>query len=157
VNDLVSWLRTRLDEDERVALEAAHHDRIWQYADSGSGPTVRTGSLAEDLWSREGNPSVWTCDDIEDGCPDVASAWEAEGQHIARWDPARVLAEVKAKRRILDEYQTWCESSDSNRDPVDSQAEHDIASGLELAIKLLAQPYAGQPGWREEWQLSEGA
>lgn len=34
----------------------------------------------------------------------------------------------------------------------------DIASGTaQPVLRLLAQPYAGQDGWREEWQLSAPA
>lgn len=44
-----------------------------------------------------------------------------------------LLGEVKAKRRILDEF-SW--------------------EGAETrAIMYLAQPYAGQQGWRDEWTI----
>jgi hypothetical protein len=80
-------------------------------------------------------------------------------EHIARWDPARVLAEVEAKRRILDvilAYEAkidgeWgcCHSADAigaGRCPeIDPNEIH--------ALRLLAQPYAGWPGWREEWAV----
>lgn len=63
-------------------------------------------------------------------------------EHIARWDPARVLAELRAKRHRLD----WIESELTD-DPTDETAQ--------WLAKLEAQPYAGYPGWREEWRLAE--
>jgi hypothetical protein len=67
-----------------------------------------------------------------------------------RWDPARVLAEVDAKRRILDEYVRWNEDDDLNWDNARDAAT--MASALLVAIKALAQPYAGRDGWHEEWR-----
>jgi hypothetical protein len=64
----------------------------------------------------------------------VKHTWPQEAAHIVRWDPARVLAEVQAKRRILDEF-SW-------------------EAGETRAIMHLAQPYAGQPGWQEEWRAA---
>ena len=51
--------------------------------------------------------------------------------------PARVLAEVDAKRRILEEASSmvWRDS-------------------LGYFLRLLALPYAGHPGYREEWRLT---
>jgi len=60
-----------------------------------------------------------------------------DAMHIARWDPARVLAEVKAKRAILDEWREY-----------PAERRH-----LNPVIWHLAQPYAGRPGWREQWGL----
>lgn len=65
----------------------------------------------------------------------------AAAGHIARWDPARVLAEVKAKRAILAMYEDYT-----------AERRH-----LAPVIWELAQPYAGQDGWQEEWQLSAPA
>jgi hypothetical protein len=70
------------------------------------------------------------------------------GDLAAYWDPARVLAEVEAKRRILGEHR-----------PVEAG---DVP-GLAMCfvdnevmpcdhVRWLAQPYAGREGWREEWR-----
>jgi hypothetical protein len=48
--------------------------------------------------------------------------------HIARWDPARVLAECEARRRIV----TEC--------------------GWETVMRHLALPYADHPDYRDEWR-----
>lgn len=89
MDELVTWLRARLDDDERVARAATY----W-----GDLPL---GHLASDL--------------------------EA---HLIHWMPPRVLAEVEAKRRILDAYE-------------------DETGYL---LRLLALPYADRPGYREEWR-----
>jgi hypothetical protein len=68
----------------------------------------------------------------------------------------RMLAEVTAKRAILD----WCSereriyvgtvATDVPRpeDFVDGQLKRPADA---VVIRLLAQPFAGRPGWREEW------
>jgi hypothetical protein len=71
--------------------------------------------------------------------------------HVVRWNPARVLAEVEAKRRILDEHY-----------PVDTGDRISCASCGEihccpepwpcLTACLLALPYADRPGYRPEWK-----
>lgn len=72
------------------------------------------------------------------------------GPHIARHDPARVLAECEAKRRIVEEYEAnfW-------PDPGDREALTDASSAASPAamIRLLALPYADHPDYREEWHV----
>lgn len=63
--------------------------------------------------------------------------------HIARHDPARVLAECEAKRRIVaalgdwDDGYVWSSSTGSR---------------AEDALRALALPYADHPDFREEWR-----
>ncbi len=68
-------------------------------------------------------------------------------EHIARWDPARVLAECEAKRRIVEAHlssEAWC----------------DHCSGGELmgnpdgcpTLRLLALPYADHADYDESWR-----
>ena len=68
---------------------------------------------------------------------------EEASQLFARHDPARVLAECEAKRRIVDRYQ---------HGPVGDgewDAGWDVA--MEEAMEFLALPYANHPDYREEW------
>jgi hypothetical protein len=51
--------------------------------------------------------------------------------HIARHDPARVLADVSAKRQILD---------------------HLAYEWSSPILRYLALPYAGHPSFKEEWR-----
>lgn len=83
MDDLVEFVRHRLDEDELLAKE------LTVLAGDGSW-RVSGGGLAS-------------------GDYELLAAYRALGQlsswhlvHIARHDPARVLREVEAKRQILD-------------------------------------------------------
>lgn len=68
--------------------------------------------------------------------------------HVARWDSARVLAEVEAKRRILDLAPGAVMRALATQDP---DFRDGYVAAHEDAIKALALPYAGRPGWQEEW------
>lgn len=77
--------------------------------------------------------------------------------HIARHDPARVLREVEAKRRIIDDALRYEARIDGewgcSHDP------DEIAAGVcpyippdEIdALRLLALSYANHPSYRQEW------
>ncbi|MEU3283316.1 DUF6221 family protein, partial [Streptomyces antibioticus] len=99
MDDLVRWLGEQLDEDERVARAAP------------PGPWI--GTDAEDIgaWSvydQEwliASATVYTHDKPMGGKrgPGYIDA-SATTAHIAAHDPARVLLEVDAKRRLLDDH-----------------------------------------------------
>jgi hypothetical protein len=116
MKDLVDWLRAQLDEDERVA-RAADAGR-WLPEDKGITFEYR----ADDYHEGEAQARL------------VADS-RANQEHIAEWYPARVLAEVEAKRRILDDASAmvWRDA-------------------LGNFLRLLALPYADRPGYREEWR-----
>ncbi|MFE9335259.1 DUF6221 family protein [Streptomyces sp. NPDC007063] len=73
-----------------------------------------------------------------------ASAWMGTEfdvtPHVLRHDPARVLAEVEAKRRIL----RW------HLDEECCSVCLDDVEGCPL-FRALAMPYASHPDYREEW------
>jgi hypothetical protein len=130
VSDLITWLRAQLDEDEQVASAAspgpwrsnAEHDEIHAV----DGITVAEGFA---LSGRQLRATV---------------------DHIVRWDPARALAEVDAKRRILDLLAETLNGA-SEYFTVESCDEVD-AILAERTMRLLALPYAERPGYREEWR-----
>ncbi len=64
--------------------------------------------------------------------------------HFARWDPARVLAECEAKRRIVEECRGWME------EPGDDYGARALA---DTVLRHLALSYAGRRCYREEWRL----
>lgn len=89
--DLVAFLRARLDEDEQTARAAA------------SGPWIRHEHVAgvhvdDAAEGRIYRTAVADCRRVRDGYG-VPNAL-----HIVRHQPARVLAEVEAKRQIVDAY-----------------------------------------------------
>lgn len=119
MDELITWLRKQLDEDERVAREAGDDCMRWRF---------------------EGPERIL----VDDYRTLAVAPYEGdlhEAEHISRWDPARGCAEVEAKRQMLDFL-----------DPTDAP-EGEGKYVAERAIVLLAQPYAGQPGWREEWRI----
>lgn len=89
---------------------------------------------------------------VATACPD--RSWRQIGngagaEHIAHFDPQRMLAEVEqgrrdiaAKRALLDWFLD-CEAKalDANMWNLD----------VEAGLKLLALPFAGQPGYRPAW------
>jgi hypothetical protein len=133
-DDLVAFLRARLDEDEQVA-EALRGVRFHAYEEGG-----------DDGWAIESDP---------DGDPGAIVGERALAEHIARWDPARVLAEVTAKRRIISLF-----SHASPHSVMSGQAEReDFRNGWQFAmwdaLPLLAVPYASHPDYRAEWAPTE--
>jgi hypothetical protein len=147
---LVEFLLARLDEDARKA-RAAETGRRWEaLTRADSGPQVRVGDGDMDdpgpEWRREVVHPMWHCDDELDGCPDVARGWIAEAEHIARHDPARVLAEVAAKRLILEYAPPKAHGTFDDGWRRGQMAFH------AHTLRLLALPYAGHPDYQEEWK-----
>lgn len=81
-DDLVAFIRARLDEDEAVARNAP------------GGP-----------WRADDSECCIATDEegciLETGCLGYGSTREVVVRHVTRHDPARVLRGVEAKRRIL--------------------------------------------------------
>lgn len=126
MDDLVTWLRAQLDEDERVARAAeADNASPWQIEEPGAN--IRTADH-------------YTVVHIEDSTPEPATA-----EHIARWDPARVLAEIDAKRRIIAHIGMVVISPGREALPAE------YVEQMELFLRALALPYADRPGYRSEW------
>jgi hypothetical protein len=124
VNDLVTWLREQLDEDERIAHDASEPLATW----SDGGP-LDDEELGDAWWLRP-----------------------PQGTHAARWDPTRVLAEVAAKRSVLDHFEKW---SGTLRHTPEGWAEGGATAyrmAMERVLCLLASSYAGYPGYREQWR-----
>jgi uncharacterized protein DUF6221 len=130
---LVTWLRVQLDEDERVANSATSGP--WTNADpmasDGVFAAAVDGFVADCLYERMGPFAIHNA------------------THVARHDPTRVLAEVEAKRRILDEHDTagW-KVGDRVHDCQWADGTWPCAT-----VRLLALPYADRDGWREEWRV----
>jgi hypothetical protein len=88
----------------------------------------------------------------------------ADVQFIARWDPARVLAECAAKRAIVDLYERHRDNRDARRSPRARAAEDEKAAQdrrtqeartrvADDAMRALAAVYADHPDYQPEWAL----
>ena len=74
--------------------------------------------------------------------------YTAAEPHIARHDPARVIAECEAIRRVVE---LWEATSVPGVSDVDwDQGQH---AGLDDAVRLLVRVYAARPDFPPEWDV----
>lgn len=111
MTDLAEFLLARIAEDEAVLVAVLRDRPDWEVEDS-------------------------SIIDATPGTGDQLYVAHARGEyisrHIARWDPARVLAECETKRRLIE-----LGEKDSYWDDV---------------LRLLALPYADHPDYRDVWR-----
>lgn len=150
MDDLIEFLRAEIDEDEQVALAAS------------PGPWRPNAEHDE----------VLAVDDITvaDGFALSGNQLRATVDHIASWDPARVLAEVDAKRKLIERYQAARQRQADNSDKfvlLTKQRHLDQTeftrvkthgwelsgqvAALATAVAVAAMPYADRPGYQEQW------
>lgn len=106
-----------------------------------------------------GETKQWQCDEIGGavryvgprpfGLPDLLAKFEihAEGAHVARWDPSRVLAECAAKRVIVGTYKAVA----ANRNEVTTVQWHEERALL-TSLRALADVYKDHPDYSQEWK-----
>lgn len=131
MSDLVEFLLARIAEDEACAREAmGATDGEWS------------------SWNRSWDAGAR---DLAAGGERMAALPTTIDEHVCRHDPARVLAECEAKRRIVNLHrpETFEDA------PAEAFCTHDQrTSGLWPCptMRLLALPYADHPDYREEWR-----
>lgn len=141
--DLVAFLRERLDADGQIARAAA-----------GTG-TGRWTQNSDDLYGHTGRVEDEHGEAVvyDEGAPT-----EDEAKHIARWDPARVLADIEAKRNLLraavsarNDHRHW-----NARPPADPEARTKVLAQMDArwsawhyVLTQLAAEYSGHPGYAE--------
>lgn len=127
------WLRAQLDADERIARAAGGVD--WLRPEH-PGETVA-------IFDSKGEPVVY-----DEGWPT-----EEQQAHIATHDPARVLREIEAKRRIVRAYEAAVAAFN---DSGPAMANYDrlvgSVSSLRGSLERLAEVYADRPGFQESWR-----
>lgn len=129
-DELITFIRAQLDEDERLAHAAGAEPGCSGWAEwYVDGMSARGNSTAR----------------RDTGVLIVRHSWPNELAHIVAHDPARVLREVEAKRRILDEYEV------QRRRTYFADAEVTEYVG-DTILPLLAAPYADRPGYQDEWR-----
>jgi len=124
MDDLIAFLRARLDDDTRMALAA--RDPWFGYEPDEHVERVK---------------------------------W-ADALHIARHSPNRVLAEVDAKRRILDEHPATVGWDGNSHDGTvcGTCSMNDDSGALDgdpypcPTLRLLALPYADHPAYQDAWR-----
>ena len=153
---LTEFLLARIAEDEAVARAAIERDGDhWATESLGHDGSRINGTVDK------GNPRAYS------GSPEL---WDDEGAlgmrdetaaHIARWDPARVLAECEAKRRIVELHEDGGNYSIGGYGgPVvtyiacsmcGTAGEYDEPWPCGT-LRLLALPYVNHPDYQEEWR-----
>lgn len=159
---IVEFLIARIEEDAAVAAAAQGRNSPQWISDDGGDVYAVVGRLDDpdrcQHHDNKGQPNP--CDDT-----DVAGGddlWDdpvlllARGHHIARHDPARVLAECEAKRQVLSLLDIAEQHSDRVRR---SASEYRVVSQAEVpcavllcVVQRLALPHADHPDYRPEWR-----
>jgi len=133
---LTEFLLARIAEDEAVARDAGGDE--WREADVEYGREAYSGLQ---VYRRNGRP--------------IAEAYLLDatlGRHIARHDPARVLAECAAKRAIVAEHVAYFEVCAVCYDQDASSPGDFVMKAYPCdTLRALASVYADHPDYRSEW------
>jgi hypothetical protein len=141
VDDLVQFLRDRLDDDYDLAVAAC-----WE----GNG-----------CWRQVADPHDQTVEDVRGQVvvPDVDGApTREEAVHIARHDPARILADVESKRRMILRHSPHSMASPAHSATCEREhwgilvCNHDGRDWPCPDLRDLASVYARHRGYRDEWR-----
>lgn len=168
MNDLIPWLRTQLDTDERMALAAPAGP--W----TTPGPdTIGEWNIYDDHWV-VAHAATYDHNDPMSNKPGARGPAyidaNATAAHIATNDPARVLRQVQAHRAILDEYESQVAKADENgrkfvamtkSASLDQQEFTNVKThgwelkgrvdALKFAVRTLLSIYSERDGYKEEW------
>lgn len=159
---LVEFIRARLAEDEQWAREASRRHFEGQSAPDGVHWQWECGNNDQVL---EVNPMLGEFLECSEGCASaqlrsievwpssvgslpqmpMSGAEEVDASvagHIVRHDPARVLAEIAAKERILEE----CTYT------LDNEEHGYVLAGQ--VLQLLAMPYVAHPDYQKVWRAT---
>lgn len=144
MSGLVDFLTARLADDERMALAAAPDS--WKV----------DGSWKADTWTNDKGREFLIIADHFNMPPAIVIQHRASADHIANYDPARALREVRAKQRIIAEHPiltawsvcTRCSDfSEHGGEPLRK------VPGPCNTLRLLALPYAQHPDYQQEWAV----
>jgi hypothetical protein len=154
MSELVAWLLLQVEEDLRIANKAA--------LEMGNREWTHEGGLTGHVWG--GSPMGGGADLYEGG-----------GEHMAEWDPARVVMECEFKRVVLRLHGSWpvlvtgplessiLETEDGTGHTFLVRQQIEWATNQEYVKKFGTEPpttpmvdamlalYSGRPGYREEW------
>jgi Family of unknown function (DUF6221) len=123
--DIAEFLTARLDEDEATAVAAS---RLQDDPENGWGAIPRP-----DVGSR-GAATI---------TPHIGLLYEAESvAHVVRWNPARVLADIAAKRKIVALCADMLWENENGPDIVAQET-----------LRLLAAPHADHPDYDPTWSI----
>ena len=141
MTDLTAFLLARIAEDEAAARACAEaFPSPWEVVDRGHSATVKADA-----------PNFWVVSAIDQE-QETPGRWPGEHlEHIARHDPARVLAQCAAYRAIVEQ---WRESQISAESDDGGPWSEGMAYAGELALRALASIWGDHPAYEAEWGLS---
>ncbi|WNV77532.1 DUF6221 family protein [Geodermatophilus sp. DSM 44513] len=136
-SSLDEFLLLRIAEDEAIAVAA--QSGPWSFVPDSSGDGIF-------------GPSHNVVDPGGYNGRYGATILPQDGEHIVRWEPARVLSDCEAKRTIVEHYQylrdDYLDEEGPDAPSVDVELEQ-----LRWVLRVLARPYIGHPDFRDEWQF----
>jgi hypothetical protein len=148
---LTEFLLARIAEDEAVALAAGDGDNEWEYAACYGGMQIQTVKTSGTLGYEQHLSITRDSEGLSDSVDDLA------GPHIARWDPARVLAECEAKRLAIEWAWVAAETIENEWGTGQIAEQMGAKDDNPEELKALALPYADHPDYRQEWKLEPPA
>jgi hypothetical protein len=157
---ITDFLLARIGEDEAVAQAAIDKGRPgthWQWVRAYDDVVVEDPALDDtdeyqySLRTVEHFPTASGVGDLPAFVIGAVFPSESLGHvHIARHDPARVLAECKAKRQVIDA--AWISDMNHEAERDDRTRAQVEADGDEpFIVFALAAVYASHPDFRAEW------
>jgi hypothetical protein len=131
VTDIIELLRARLNGDLQWSIETTTHR---ERENEPAYPVAMVNPVFIDTYT-----------------PDGMTFDVADCQHAARWDPARVLAEIAFKRDLL----VWCERSlfdDDGRPSIDDGWNSSMYAARDF-LRSMATLYKSHPDYNPAWAL----
>lgn len=152
VDSIVDFIKTQLALDEQIARLAGETrgGAIASWHVDCDCPNKDAGVHADDCYACRVEGDNITI--YDEGGHD-----EYQARHIARHDPATVLAKVEANRYLLEwcaevtqhfDWSTLNQPGSLKHDP-NARATHTAV----VALLSMAAPYARRPGFKPEWRL----
>jgi hypothetical protein len=133
MDDLVAFMRDRLDDDEQAARRV---NSSWRQIGE-TGVIASDGDRAEEC--ANGN-------------------WTGIAEHIVRHDPVRVLADIEVKRELIKLHKSaklsYLPSRERGCVTCSTAQAWDAQAGEAncQTLRLLALPYADHPDYRDAWR-----
>jgi len=150
--EISEFLTARLKEDETAAKDAACEASSIAVSDD-------EGGLAR--WRAMDGGEGITTESAYAGAAFLVAPMgyleERVAEHVARHDPARVLADIAAKRAVVEHFKVAAEYAQTVDKSQVGVAEAwrvtSIWTQLLHVVKLLAAPYADHPDFRPDWKV----
>lgn len=151
---LTEFLHARIAEDEAVARDAGPARWEMGYIRAGT-PGRWLGIEAHIVFDATIEDAIATSSGVAPVGAEIARAFSSRTiDHIGRHDPARVLAECEAKRRIVElaDEATGLDAQVDGEFRVEPRNEAVEPYVGDLILRALALPYANHRDHKPEWK-----